>query len=185
MKQSLRHRGVILEGHFKLTSGRHSASYINKDSIYCKPNLFRSVFMQFVMSIKKYQDKIDIITGPAIAGAILALPVAMNLEKIFIYPEKYEGTMILRRGYDKIVKNKNVWIIEDIITTGRSVENTIDAITFNDGNVLGVSCIWNRADYSPSIGEFLPLINEQVFSYLPKDCPQCKENIPLQDPKQL
>lgn len=186
LRELLKEEKVIKEGHFFLTSGRHSDLYINKDSIFCIPELFRIIVYETKKSIEEYLNKIDIITGPAIAGSILAGVLSLGIfgcNKIFVYPEKHEGTMIFRRGYDKIVKGKNVWITEDIITTGRSVENTIDAVTFNGGNVIGVSCIWNKGNYLPSTGVLISLIYEEVKSYLPVDCPQCKERIKLQDPK--
>lgn len=186
MKELLKLYGIIKEGHFKLSSGRHSSQYINKDAIYCNPKLYRIVYTKIWLSIRKYMKDIDIVTGPAIAGAILAQPIAsLSEDKIFIYPEKINEEMVFRRGYDKIIKDKTVWITEDIITTGNSVENTIDAVTFNGGEVLGISAIWNRSNgYVPSKGLFIPLINETVLSYLPESCPECTIDMALQDPKE-
>ena len=185
MKELLKAHDIIKEGHFKLTSGRHSNSYINKDAIYCNPFLYRKVYTEMWQMIKKYENNIDLVTGPAIAGAILAQPLASLLgDKIFVYPEKIDDKMVFRRGYDKIIKNKRVWITEDIITTGGSVEKTIQAINNCDGEVLGTSVIWNRGDYKPSKGLFLPMINEAVYSHLPENCPECANNIKLTDPKE-
>ncbi len=208
MKELLKRHNVIKEGHFKLTSGRHSHSYINKDAIYCNPKLFRRTYIATGISIEEFDtnilDNIDIITGPAIAGAILALPLADLYGKIFVYPEKVSiwvdslGNIVedvedairtsfimqFRRGYDNVIKNKRVWITEDIITTGGSVEKTIKAIEDCGGEVLGTSVIWNRGDYKPSKGLFLPLINETIYSHLPENCPECADNIKLTDPKE-
>lgn len=192
-RKNLSRNGIIKEGHFLLSSGRHSDLYINKDAIYCNPALFQSVVSMMIYYLNNYSYiyELDIITGPAIAGAVLAAPIALQLQKTFIYPEKVidhhekeNVRMELRRGYNKVVKGKKVWIVEDIITTGKSVENTIDAITFNDGIVAGVSAIWNRGNYYPSMGLFFPIIEEVVYSYPAHDCPKCKQGIPVQDPKE-
>lgn len=152
----------------------------------------------------KYIDRPDIITGPAVAGAMLAVPISLRLNKAFVYPEKvriwidslgnittdeedvYQEKIIMqfRRGYDRVIKNKTVWIVEDIITTGNSVEKTIQAVKDCGGLVSGVSAIWNRGEYKSSKGLFIPLIDETIYSYLPIDCPECADSIPLTDPKE-
>ena len=140
----------------------------------------------------------DIITGPAIAGAILAAPIALKLNKIFVYPEKAVESrlaadpnggvvetkvMKFQRGYDKRLKGSRVLIIEDIITTGGSVEKTITAVKKCGGKVVGISVIWNRGRIYFDGLLNLSLINEFVPSYWPDRCPNCQAGEPLQDPK--
>ncbi len=194
--------GVILKGHFKLTSGRHSNLYINKDRIFTKNYLFRECVDQIVDIIsKEYKtNQYDIITGPAIAGSTLAAPIAMFVKKDFVYPEKnirliyssktsglFEDnkSMKFRRGYDKKIKNKKVIITEDIITTGGSVQQTIKAIEKCNGTVVGVISIWNRTNWKPMTSSIHSLINDEIHSWLPDECPDCKNGIVLQDPKNL
>lgn len=185
MKELFEKYGVIKTGHFKLTSGKHSAQYINKDAIYSNPFLFLKVMETMYEKLKAYEDMFDVVTGPAIAGAILAAPIALVTHKIFVYPEKVDGEMVFRRGYDKILKHKRVWIIEDIITTGHSIEKTIMAIRDCRGSIAGMSAIWNRGRYQPDEGILLlSLINDSVTSYWPNDCPQCRAGEVLQDPKE-
>ncbi|MCK4308335.1 hypothetical protein KAW50_08930 [candidate division WOR-3 bacterium] len=200
MKELFEKHGVIKTGHFKLTSGKHSAQYINKDAIYSNPMLFDIVVQRMRGKINVYKDMIDVVTGPAIAGAILAAPVSLLLNKIFVYPEKADdkplagnpgkGTkMVFRRGYDKILKGKRVWIVEDIITTGGSVEKTIRAVEECGGKITGVSVIWNRCRnplrelWRMDSVLLLSLINEFVPSYWPEECPNCRAGELLQDPK--
>lgn len=185
MKDLLKQYGIIKIGHFQLTSGKHSDQYINKDAIYSNPILFDKIANRMQKDIIPYVDRFDVITGPAIAGAILAAPISLSLNKIFIYPEKIDGNMIFRRGYDKILRNKRVWVIEDIVTTGGSVEKTIATIVKCKGEVVGVSAIWNRGSWSVKTNiPFLSLINELVPSYYPNKCPACKAKKPLQNPKE-
>ena len=132
-------------------------------------------------------------TGPAIAGAVLAAPLSINMRKTFIYPEKVitnyptnTEIMEFRRGYDKVLDGKRVFIIEDIITTGGSVEKTNKAILDNGGIVVGVISIWNRSGWKLDNCENLTLINRPVESWNPEECPMCNDinnQIPLRDPK--
>lgn len=213
MKELFEEYKVIKTGHFKLTSGKHSNQYINKDAIYSNPVLFNRVVIRMVRTLDPYINTFDVITGPAIAGAVLAAPISLQLfNKVFVYPEKaihselandpnngVSETKIMkfRRGYDKILRGKRVWIVEDIITTGSSIEKTMMAILKCGGKVVGISAIWNREAWKPDsqhcpyikikdlVGiQFASLINEHVSSYWPGECPYCREGrIPLQDPK--
>lgn len=185
MKEILEERGIIRTGHFQLTSGKHSSQYINKDVIYSNPALFNAIVMKMTRAISPYGNAFDVITGPAIAGAVLAAPISLQfINKVFVYPEKIDNEMAFRRGYDNILKGKRIWIVEDIITTGGSIEKTIAAIVKCGGEVVGVSAIWNRGSWSPTVNiPFLSLINEFVPSYFPNECPECKAGIPLRDPK--
>ena len=186
---------VILEGHFKLTSGRHSDVYINKDAIYKNPTLFNIVILEIEHKIRGSGIQCDVITAPPIAGTILAAPISLLLNKIFVYPEKVnkvmypgnqESRMEFRRGYDKTIKDKKVFIVEDIITTGGSVQQLANAILDCGGHIVGVISIWNRSNWKLDKCENYTLINKPVQSWLPEECPICndeKNRIPLRDPK--
>lgn len=180
--KSFEENDVLLNGHFVLSSGRHAKQYINKDRIFSIPSLFWKVVESMVVTTPN-TDNIDIITGPAIAGAVLASNVAMRLNKIFVYPEKINGKMVFQRGYDKILKGKRVFIIEDIITTGGSVDKTIISINGLGSIVTGVSCIWSREDLSTFSIPMFSLINKKIESWDENNCPMCREGIPLTNPK--
>jgi orotate phosphoribosyltransferase len=188
-------KNVIKNGHFKLTSGRHSDTYINKDSIFCIPELFELIILEMSLNIRN-SFQFDIITGPAIAGAVLAAPIANSLGTIFIYPEKidlyafdYEiedTVMEFRRGYDKVLENNvKVVIVEDIITTGKSINMTIEAIEKHGAQVSGIVAIWNRTGWKTDKCSTISLIDKPVESWEPESCPLCVEGIPLQNPKEL
>lgn len=189
---------VISRGHFLLSSGRHSKEYINKDAIYSFPDLFACVIDEFSTILRSISLHYDVITGPAIAGAIIAAPLSIKLNKRFVYPEKAEikryfsypikkilkvNVMKFNRGYDKVLKNKRVVVVEDVITTGGSVRRTIDAIKLCGGECVCVLAIWNRGSWKPKGVELISLINEPVISWTANECPLCKNNITLTDPK--
>lgn len=184
LDDQLKNNNVILHGHFKLSSERHSDTYINKDRMYCKAELFRIIVKNMEHMIKEnFVFKYDVITGPAVAGAILASPISMFLRTDFVYPEKNnKGNMVFNRGYDTILKDKRVLIIEDIITTGSSVLKTRTAIENCGGIVVGVVSIWNRSRIGFDI-PLISLINTPINSWEPEDCPLCKKSINLTNPK--
>jgi orotate phosphoribosyltransferase len=190
---------IFLTGHFLLSSGRHSGQYINKDAIYCIPGLFSWLVRKFASILDNDFESTGytIITGPAIAGTVLAAPIAIKLNKIFVYPEKgvrsefkeypigqivKSNVMEFRRGYNKIIEGEKVVIVEDIITTGASVQKTIDAIKHCGGECVGILSIWNRGTWAKGI-KMVSLVNKFIESWPANNCPLCKNNIPLTDPK--
>ena len=183
----MKQENIIMEGHFKLRSGKHSNFYINKDSIYSNPELFSRVGIGLVEKIQQNFNDYDIITGPAIAGAILASPISIILNKTLVYPEKDENSgMVFRRGYDKILKNKKVVIVEDIVTTGNSIILTKDAVELCGGKVIGCVVIWNRSGDDTLLPlEMHSLIKNVVKAWDLIDCPLCSNKIELTDPKSI
>jgi len=188
----LKKENVILEGHFKLRSGKHSNLYVNKDAIYCNPVLFPKVITQLLDLIQEKFDDFDVITGPAIAGAILAAPLSLVLHKTFVYPEKTikkifdqpnknSLTMDFKRGYDKIIKGKKILLAEDVITTGNSILQTKDAVEKYGGTVVGSVVIWNRIGDDNILNmKIHSLIKEKVNSWKTEDCPICLNNVRYQ-----
>jgi orotate phosphoribosyltransferase len=203
----MKQENIIMEGHFKLRSGKHSNFYINKDSIYSNPELFSRVGIGLVEKIQQNFNDYDIITGPAIAGAILASPISIILNKTFVYPEKIQELskislnvsgslqtevcniikneyMGFRRGYDKLLKDKKVVIVEDIVTTGNSILLTKDAVELCGGKVIGCVVIWNRSGDDTILPlEMHSLIKNVVKSWDLIDCPLCSNKVELTDPK--
>ena len=199
LKEKLVMHNVLKEGHFKLTSGKHSNWYINKDDIFSDHGLFTTVrdMICVNLSLNWSHANYNIITGPAIAGAVLASSVATNLGMDFVYPEKVTKQIIspksrmaldvpngmeFRRGYDKKINNMNVVIVEDIITTGKSVNETIAAIKECGGTPEKVIAIWNRTGWQADDCPTDALINELVESWDKEYCPFCNI-LPLTDPK--
>lgn len=177
--ESLEGNGVILRGHFKLTSGNHSDTYIQKDLIHHFPETYSLV--QNALAHLSGDFRFDVVTGPAIAGAVIARDVASLRRIPFVYPEKIDDKMVFRRGHDKFINGKRLLIVEDIITTGKSVQQTADAIYQCGGIVSGVVAIWNRSGWNQILTN--SIVNQPVEHFSPEDCPQCKNGIPLQDPK--
>lgn len=181
--------GIVKHGHFRLTSGRHSDTYIQKDEIILIPDLRRSIAEHFCKVIKPgISSHAEVIVGPIMGALPFASLVADRLQLPLIYPDQAfdESGIVLRRGFDKFIEGKTVFIIEDIVTTGDSFRELSSIIVHAGGEVAGVTCIWNRGDLIPNRGGnqyFSTIINKKIISYASNSCPLCTKGIPLIDPK--
>ncbi|MCK5044458.1 phosphoribosyltransferase [Candidatus Parcubacteria bacterium] len=176
--------GAVINGHFQLASGEHSDIYVNKDAVYLDTENLEKLAEEFA---KKFVKKnIDMVVGPAVGGAILANRVAYQLTKMgffkiwFAYADKDNGRFVIRRGYDKIVDERRVLIVEDIINTGTSVAKTAEAVEKAGGRIVSITALFNRGGMT-SIGgiRIKSLINKRLKSWKKKDCPLCKKRIPI------
>lgn len=186
------HLGLVRNGHFLLSSGRHSGVYIDKDAIY-RSSIFNETIQRlgdlcFQFLVEPTREVV--IIGPAIAGAVLAAPVWYRLSNMirrstitFAYPEKINGEMTFRRGYDQHLKGKDIILVEDVIETGASVTSTANAVASCGGKVIGCVCIWNRTFWCHDDFPVYPLISKHVESYPKDNCLLCIARIPLTDPK--
>lgn len=181
-------KAVFTDDHFVYTSGKHGKTYVNKDAIY--PHTFASSKIGEIFAEKYMDTDLDIIVSPALGAIILSQWTAYHLSKLKhkeilgIYTEKTgDKNQILTRGYDKLVKNKKILIIEDIVTTGGSIKKVIKTVTDAKGIVIGACAIVNKDPKNidtKNIGvpfNFLTIVDTEVFNE--KDCPMCKANIPI------
>lgn len=185
----LRKTGSIIENsHFVGTSGRHFATYLNKDSLY--PHTEETSQMAALFA-EKYKDAdIDVVVGPALGGIILSTWVAHHLTKqkskevLGIYTEKdAEKNQVFTRGYDKYVNSKNVLVVEDFTTTGGSVKKTVNSVKNAGGNIVAVCVMVNR-DPKLVNEEFMEapfdaIAVYEVPSYNAEECPLCKDEVPV------
>lgn len=179
---------VIANSHFVGTSGRHMPAYINKDALYPHTKETSNVGKLFA---NKFKNKnIEVVVAPAVAGIPLSQWVAYHLsnvskkEVLGVFTEKTpEDDQILKRGYEAIIKNKRVLVVEDLTTTGGSVKKVIKSVKRAGGKVVAVCVMVNRDPKlvnSKSVG--VPFSSLGVFkipSYEEKDCPLCKNKIPI------
>lgn len=175
---------IITDDHFVYTSGKHGSVYINKDALY--PHTKETSQVCRLMA-EKYKDKgIEVVVGPALGGIILSQWVAYHLsqmngrEVLGIYTEKDErSNQILRRDYDKLVRGKNVLVVEDLTTTGSSVKKVVDSVKAAGGDVNGICVMVNRNPEgvtSEIIGvPFKELAVFKANAYHKSECPLCKE----------
>ncbi len=178
----LKQTGVIMEGHFLLTSGRHSGRFLQCSQLLQYPQHAEKVCR---MMAEPFKDKqIETVIGPAMGGVILSYETARALGTRALFAERAEGeSMALRRGF-KIAAGEKVLVVEDAISTGGSVQKVLNLLKQTGAEVAGVSIMIDRTSGKVDFGVPLQaLLSMEIESYSPEECPLCREGVPLQKPK--
>ncbi len=176
----LKEAGVLQEGHFRLTSGRHSDKYLQCAKIFQYTKYSEELCGVLA---EKYADAgIDVVIGPALGAIQMSYEVSRALGVKNIFAERENGVMTLRRGFT-IEEGQKVLVVEDVVTTGGSVREVIDIVKKNGGIVAGVGSIVDRTGGKIDFGvPFKAVISMEVVSYEEDECPLCKAGIPIVKP---
>ncbi|HEX76393.1 MAG TPA: orotate phosphoribosyltransferase [Dehalococcoidia bacterium] len=172
--------GAMLEGHFLLTSGLHSPVYWEKFCVLQYPHYTEQLCRLIVEHFKEY--KIQVVAGPTTGGIILAFEVARQLGIKGIFAEKEGKERVFRRGFT-INAGDHVLIVDDILTTGSSITEVMQAVTKLGGIVIGVGVLVNRAEQNVEFGvPFFSCLQVATPTYAPEECPLCAAGISLARP---
>lgn len=144
-QELLKKSDALLEGHFILSSGKHSNRYIQCAKLIENPIYCEEVAKIIANKIREKGIKVDLCVGPAMGGVIISYELARALGVNAIFTERENGKMTLRRGFS-IEKDTNVIIVEDVITTGKSSFETVDVIRSYGANVVALTSIVNRSN---------------------------------------
>ena len=182
--QIFRDSGALLEGHFVLTSGLHSAQYVEKFRILEKPAYTEILCREIAYMFK--ESGITLVVGPMTGGIILAHETARQFGVKAIFTERVDGKMKFRRGFT-VKPDDKVLIVEDIITTGGSVLEVIEAVkslSKNTGTeIAGIGCLVDRSGGKADFGYlFKPLLKMDVAAFKPGEIPEWLEKIPVTKP---
>ncbi len=173
---------AIQKGHFKLTSGVHSDTYIQCAQVMQHPEFMHNLCSELG---KKFRgDDIDVIVGPAIGGIIMAHVMARVLGPWVraIFTERENGKMTLRRSF-KINQGEKVLVVEDVTTTGSSVREVMNIVKSRQGKVVGVGVLIDRSGGKVDFGiKTEKLLTVDIKTYIPEECPLCKKGIPVAKP---
>jgi orotate phosphoribosyltransferase len=171
---------ALLNGHFLLTSGRHSNQYFQCAQVLKHPQ-HNETICELIADHFKSTD-IDIVISPAIGGIVVGQEVARQLGKISIFAEREDKVLTLRRGF-MIEEGKKYLVCEDVVTTGGSVFEVIEIVKNGGGIVAGVGYIVDRSNNKVQFGvDQFSTLQLEVISYTPEECPLCKQNIPAIKP---
>ncbi|RPI13706.1 MAG: orotate phosphoribosyltransferase [Ignavibacteriae bacterium] len=168
----LKDSNALLEGHFILTSGLHSPHYIEKFRVLEQPKYTEMLCSKIA---DNFRDKsVTVVIGPITGGIILAYETGKQLGTRAIFTERIDGVMTLRRGF-QLSSEDRVLIVEDIITTGGSVQEVIDVVRSCGSDIVGLSCIVDRSNGKAKFDvPYRPLLRMEVVNYNPEECPMCK-----------
>ncbi len=180
VKELLMKADGLLKGHFCLTSGLHSDTYFQCAKLYQYPDIVEILAKELARKLENIE--FDTIIAPAIGAVIFGYEVSRQAKKRNLFVERKDDVMQLRRGYT-LQKGERVVIIEDVITTARTIFETIEAIKEYGVEIKGVGCIVDRTqgklDDKLKINSLLKI---DPVVYEPENCPLCKEKIELVKP---
>jgi orotate phosphoribosyltransferase len=177
--EMLKKYGVLREGHFLLTSGKHSDKYFEKFRILEQPPVCEAFAKAVAERFRK--ENVSVVCGPTTGGIIIAYEVARQLGCRCIIAEKAELGRKIGRGF-RLGPEDRALVVDDVLTTGGSIKETLAAIEPSGAKVIGVGVFVDRSagvDFgAPLFGAF----RQQVATYEPSACPLCAQGVPLEEP---
>jgi len=176
----LRETGAVLEGHFLLTSGRHSDRFIQCAQVLQYPDKAEELCRRLAEQFRDFG--VETVIGPAVGGIVVSYEVARHLKARAIYADKKEGKLTLGRGF-RFREGERTLVVEDVTTTGGSVKKVIDIVEEYGGKPVGVGVLVDRT--AGKIEYPVPaksVVQLEVESYPKEECLLCKRGVALMDP---
>ena len=164
---------AFLTGHFLLSSGLHSPNYMQCALVLQKPWVAEKLCKALAKELIGH--KIDAVIGPALGGMAVSYEIGRALKVRSIFAERVDGTFMLRRGFS-LKKNERFLVVEDVITTGKSIYEVIALVEKLGGKVEVVASLVDRSGGAAIFAQdFLSLLKIQIKTYRPEECPLCRE----------
>ena len=172
--------GALLEGHFVLTSGLHSPNYLQCALLLQHPREAEVFALALAEHFK--QADIQLVAAPAIGGIVIGHEVARQLKARFIWTERVDGKMTIRRGFS-VNAGERTLVVEDVITTGGSTLETVETLRAAGANVVGAASIIDRSFGRADVGvPRVALATLEVPAVHPSNCELCRQGIPAIKP---
>lgn len=183
IERILKDLGVLNKGHYLLTSGRHSSFYFEKFRILENPE-YASLLLSHLLSVlfEQVDCQFDKVCGPATGGMLLAFEIGRRLGLPAIYLEKKNDSFSLLRGM-KVNPGEKILIVDDVLTTGKSIFNSVDLIEKLEGDVQALAVMIDRRKKMDEERNIVSVYRSEGEDYAKENCPLCLKNIPLIDPK--
>ncbi len=180
--------GALLEGHFLLSSGNHSQYYLQSAKVLENPKIASMLAQELAKQIKNANIKVDTVCSPALGGILAGYELARALDARFIFTERVDKVMTLRRGFE-VENGENILICEDIITTAGSALEAAKVVESKGANITAFAALANRGFCKRTGSEkiakpecklpkdmpFFALDDFDFQIYEPCDCPLCKD----------
>lgn len=178
--------GVVQKGHFVGTSGKHLDTYINKNILYLHPEIISEVCQEMSKAVP---PNVDVIIGPPTGGIVLSQWVAYHTSKhlgrevLSVYTDKVEDGQTFRAPYDEVVRGKRAYIVDDIVTTGGSVQEVCRTVEGAGAEIVGIGVLVNRSPQT--VGSeafrvpFSSLFEIELHSYDENEIPPELASIPV------
>ena len=184
VERVFREAGAFRDGHFVLASGKHSSRYLEKFQVLQWPARTAALCAEIAAWASSRSVAPRTVAGPTTGGIILAHEVARQLDLRAVYAERAESGRgrEFRRGFE-LASGERVLVVDDIMTTGGSLQETIDAVRAAGAQVVGAAVLVDRSGGAASLDVQLhALWTVDIPTFAPGDCPQCAEGVPLTKP---
>lgn len=169
--------GAYEEGHFLMKSGRHASAFLQ--CAHLTENAAITERLCAALADKCRSCGAEVVIGPALGGMIFAYEVARRLGARFIYCERRDGVMTLRRGF-RIPQGAKVMVVEDVVTTGGSVREVLEIIRAFGGQAAAVAALVDRTGGQADFGVPFISLTEAALAFYPADaCPLCRQGVPM------
>jgi len=175
--------GSHQQGHFQLSSGLHSGDYLQCALYLAEPRRAARAGGLLAAAVSEVVTEIDLVVSPAMGGLIIGHETARALGLPFLFTERVDGEMTLRRGF-AVAPGQRVVIVEDVVTTGRSTREVIEVLRVGGADVVGLASMVNRSG-DPNPFDPLPyraLLEVSFPTWNPDNCPLCRDNVPIAKP---
>jgi orotate phosphoribosyltransferase len=176
----LEQRGAILNGHFQLSSGRHSDVFVQKFRVLEHPRLTQALGEAIA---ERFAGRFDVVASPAVGAIVLGFAVALAAQTRMIFAERVDEGLVFRRGF-AVAPRERALVVEDVVTTGASARAIVELVRAAGGVPVGVGALIDRADPEKrDLGVRLEsLLRLEAPSWEPESCALCAAGVPLQDP---
>ena len=172
----LRDRGAVRTGHFLLSSGKHSDTYVEKAQVFEWP----ADTVRLAEQMASWHRHIEAVVAPAVGAIPLGFAVAQAAEARFLYAERVEGRMALRRGF-ALRPEERTLVVEDVVTTGGSAAEVFDLVRATGAEPLGVAALVDRST-GPLPFPLRAVVRVEAEAFDPDACPLCARGEPLESP---
>lgn len=177
----LENKGAVLRGHFRLSSGRHSDTFVQKFRVFEHPRLTQSLGDEIA---RQWAAKFDVVACPAVGAIVLGYATAHAAGARMVFAEREGDSLVFRRGFE-LAPHERTLVVEDVITTGGSAREVVDLVKASGAEAVGIGALLDRGDPArpPDLGAPLrSLIHLEVRSWDPAECPLCASGTALDDP---
>jgi orotate phosphoribosyltransferase len=177
----LRKRGALLRGHFLLSSGRHSDTFVQKFRAFEHPRLAQALGEAIA---ERFKGEFDVVASPAVGAIVLGFTTALAAGARMIFAERVEDELRFRRGFE-LAPHERTLVVEDVMTTGGSARALVELVTSRGGVPVGVGVLIDRTEPGQTLDLGVPmraLARIEAKSWEPESCPLCRRDEPLDEP---
>lgn len=176
--EALKSCGALQNGHFKLSSGRHSNIYVQCSTLLKDPELALAAGRAIAQEVS---EPVDVVLSPALGAVVIGFTTAAALGVESIFAERVDGAMKLRRGFG-LEPGARVLLVEDVITTGGSILELVRLVEDAGATVVALACIVQRGDFDSGGRRVISLARVSAESFSPEECPLCARFIDINAP---